>query len=306
MKIKNLMDLTLNQINELLCNKKVVVFEYNTGTKVRLVPTTPDKYTAILHYVLHHKVIYKTKELHLVDVLFNKNLEEILQKVANTTLQRDKAYYGCYYGDKAIVGHQYHKKEDNPSNIKLITISEKFKSKTVVRNYLKSLITNNYGIMLDIEGELYRYVLEQPNNEKKRIFDDSYYFFIKRLLTDVDYIVTSYPQHITNGDGSLSELSVILYYGMLVNRLFELFPERYNQRDLSDTFSGFSKQINYNLIRSLNVLNNNSIESCCVLCTVLNLFVKHNKFSFLNPIMTEYDRKLYHVVQKKLDELIYQ
>ena len=305
MKIKNLMDLTLNRINELLCGKKVVVFEYNTGTKVRLVPTTPDKYTAILHYMLHHKVIYKTKELHLVDVLFNKNLEEILQKVANTPLQTDKTYYGCYYGDKAVVGHQYHKKEDNPSNIKLIAISEKFKSKTVVRNYLKSLITNNYGIMLDIEGELYRYVLEQPNNEKKRIFDDSYYFFIKRLLTDVDYIVTSYPQHITNGNGSLSELSVILYYGMLVNRLFELFSERYNQRDLSDTFSGFSKQINYNLIRSLNVLNNNSIESCCVLCTVLNLFVKHNKFSFLNPIMTEYDRKLYHVIQKKLDELIY-
>ena len=305
MKIKNLMDLTLNQINELLCNKKVVVFEYNTGTKVRLVPTTPDQYTTILHYMLHHKVIYKTKELHLVDVLFNKNLEEILQKISNTPLQRDKTYYGCYYGDKARIGHQYHKKEDNPGNIKLITIEEKFKSKNVVRNYLKSLITNNYGIMLDVEGELYRYVLEQPNNEKKRIFDDSYYFFIKRLLADVDYIVTSYPQHITNGGESISELSVILYYGMLVNRLFELFPERYNQRDLFDTFSGFSKQINYNLIRSLNVLNNNSIESCCVLCTVLNLFVKHNKFSFLNPIMTEYDRKLYHVVQKKLDELIY-
>lgn len=305
MKIKNLMDLTLNQINELLCGKKVMVFEYNTGTKVRLVPTTSDQYTNILHYMLHHKVIYKTKELHLVDVLFNKNLEEILQKIANTPLQRDKTYYGCYYGNKARIGHQYHKKEDNPNNIKLITIEEKFKSKTVVRNYLKSLITNNYGVMLDIEGELYRYVLEQPKSEKKRIFDDSYYFFIKRLLTDVDYIVTSYPQHITGGDGSISELSIILYYGMLVNRLFELFPERYNQRDLSDTFSGFSKQINYNLIRSLNVLNNNSIESCCVLCTVLNLFVKHNKFSFLNPIMTEYDRKLYHVVQKKLDELIY-
>lgn len=305
MKIKNLMDLTLNQINELLCGKKVMVFEYNTGTKVRLVPTTSDQYTNILHYMLHHKVIYKTKELHLVDVLFNKNLEEILQKIANTPLQRDKTYYGCYYGDKATIGHQYHKKEDNPGNIKFITIDEKFKSKTVVRNYLKSLITNNYGVMLDIEGELYRYLLEQPKSEKKRIFDDSYYFFIKRLLTDVDYVVTSYPQHIANGDGSLSELSIILYYGMLVNRLFELFPERYNQRDLSDTFNGFSKQINYNLIRSLNVLNNNSIESCCVLCTVLNLFVKHNKFSFLNPIMTEYDRKLYHVVQKKLDELIY-
>lgn len=304
MKIKNLMDLTLNQINELLCDKKITVFEYNTGTKVRLVPTTSDQYTNILHYMLHHKVIYKMKELQLVDVLFNKNLEEILQKVSNTPLQKDKTYYGCYYGGKARVGHQYHKKEDNPNNIKLITIEEKFKSKTVVRNYLKSLITNNYGIMLDVEGELYRYVLEQPNNEKKRIFDDSYYFFIKRLLTDVDYIVTSYPQHIVK-DESISELSIILYYGMLVNRLFELFPERYNQRDLSDTFSGFSKQINYSLIRSLNVLNNNSIESCCVLCTVLNLFVKHNKFSFLNPIMTEYDRKLYHVVQKKLDELIY-
>lgn len=304
MKIKNLMDLTLNQINELLCDKKITVFEYNTGTKVRLVPTTSDQYTNILHYMLHHKVIYKTKELHLVDVLFNKNLEEILQKIANTPLQRDKTYYGCYYGDKARIGHQYHKKEDNPNNIKLIIIEEKFKSKAVVRNYLKSLITNNYGVMLDIEGELYRYVLEQSNNEKKRIFDDSYYFFIKRLLTDVDYIVTSYPQHIVK-DESISELSIILYYGMLVNRLFELFPERYNQRDLSDTFSGFSKQINYNLIRSLNVLNNNSIESCCVLCTVLNLFVKHNKFSFLNPIMTEYDRKLYHAVQKKLDELIY-
>ena len=305
MKIKNLMDLTLNEINELLCDKKIMVFEYNTGTKVRLVPTTPDKYTTILHYMLYHKVIYKTKELHLIDILFNKNLEEILQKVANTPLQADKTYYGCYYGDKATIGHQYHKKEDNPSNIKFVTIKEKFKSKTVVRNYLKSLITNNYGIMLDIEGELYRYMLEQPDNEKKRIFDDSYYFFIKRLLADLDYIITSYPQHITNGNGSLSELSVILYYGMLVNRLFELFPERYNQRDLSDTFSGFSKQINYNLIRSLNVLNNNSIESCCVLCTILNLFVKHNKFNFLNPIMTEYDRKLYHVVQKKLDELIY-
>lgn len=304
MKIKNLMDLTLNQINELLCDKKITVFEYNTGTKVRLVPTTSDQYNNILHYMLHHKVIYKMKELQLVDVLFNKNLEEILQKVSNTPLQKDKTYYGCYYGGKARVGHQYHKKEDNPNNIKLITIEEKFKSKTVVRNYLKSLITNNYGIMLDVEGELYRYVLEQPNNEKKRIFDDSYYFFIKRLLTDVDYIVTSYPQHIVK-DESISELSIILYYGMLVNRLFELFPERYNQRDLSDTFSGFSKQINYSLIRSLNVLNNNSIESCCVLCTVLNLFVKHNKFSFLNPIMTEYDRKLYHVVQKKLDELIY-
>lgn len=304
MKIKNLMDLTLNQINELLCDKKITVFEYNTGTKVRLVPTASDQYTNILHYMLHHKVIYKTKGLHLVDVLFNKNLEEILQKVSNTPLQKDKTYYGCYYGDKARIGHQYHKKEDNPNNIKLITIEEKFKSKTVVRNYLKSLITNNYGVMLDVEGELYRYVLEQPKSEKKRIFDDSYYFFIKRLLTDIDYIVTSYPQHIVK-DESISELSIILYYGMLVNRLFGLFPERYNQRDLSDTFSGFSKQINYNLIRSLNVLNNNSIESCCVLCTVLNLFVKHNKFSFLNPIMTEYDRKLYHVVQKKLDELIY-
>lgn len=305
MKIKNLMDLTLNQINELLCNKKVMVFEYNTGTKIRLVPTTSDKYTTILHYMLYHKVIYKTKELQLVDVLFNKNLEEILQKITNTPLQIGKTYYGCYYGDKVTIGHQYHKKEDNPSNIKLININEKFRSKTVVRNYLKSLITNNYGIMLDIEGELYRYVLEQPKSEKKRIFDDSYYFFIKRLLTDVDYIVTSYPQHIAK-DESISELSVVLYYGILVNRLFELFPERYNQRDLSDTFSGFSKQINYNLIRSLNILNNNSIESCCVLCTVLNLFVKHNKFSFLNPIMTEYDRKLYHVIQKKLDEIIYQ
>lgn len=305
MKVKNLMDLTLNQINELLCNKKVMVFEYNTGTKVRLIPTTLDKYTTILHYMLHHKVVYKTKELHLVDVLFNKNLEEILQKVVNTSLQNSKTYYCCYHGDKVKIGHQYHKKEDNPTNIKLITINEKFKSKNVVRNYLKSLITNNYGIMLDIDGELYRYTLEQPNIEKKRIFDDSYYFFIKRLLTDVDYIITSYPQHITNSGGSINELSIILYYGMLVNRLFELFPERYNQRDLSDTFCGFSKQINYNLIRSLNVLNNNSIEACCVLCTILNLFVKHNKFSFLNPIMTEYDKKLYCVVQKKLNELIY-
>ena len=305
MKIKNLMDLTLNQINELLCDKKVMVFEYNTGTKVRLDPTTPDKYTTILHYMLHHKVVYKSKELRLVDVLFNKNLEEILQKISNTSLQKDKTYYGCYYGDKTIIGHQYHKKEDNPNNIKLITINEKFKSKTVVRNYLKSLITNGYGIMLDIKGELYRYVLEQPNTEKKRIFDDSYYFFIKRLLTDMDYIATSYSLRMDNSDRAAGELSIILYYGILVNRLFELFPSRYNQRDLSDTFSGFSKQINYNLIRSLNILKNNSVESCCVLCTVLNLFVKHNKFSFLNPIMTEYDRKLYHVVQKKLDELIY-
>lgn len=299
------MDLTLNQINELLCNKKIVVFEYNTGTKVRLVPTTPDKYTTILFYNLNHKVVYKTKELRLIDVLFNKNLEEILQKISKTPLQRDKTYYGCYYGDKAIIGCQYYKKEDNPNNIKLITVNEKFKSKTVVRNYLKSLITNDYGIMLDIEGELYRYVLEQPNTEKKRIFDDSYYFFIKRLLTDMDYIATSYSLRMDNSNGTASELSIVLYYGILVNRLFELFPGRYNQRDLSDTFSGFSKQINYNLIRSLNILKNNSIESCCVLCTVLNLFVKHNKFSFLNPIMTEYDRKLYHVVQKKLDELIY-
>lgn len=305
MKIKNLMDLTLNQINELLYDKKIAVYEYNTGTKVRLAPTTPDKYTVILHYMLHHKVVYKSKELHLVDVLFNKNLEEILQKITNTSLQRGKTYYGCYYGDKATIGHQYHKKEDKSNNIKLVTINKKFKSKNVVRNYLKSLITNNYGIMLDIEGELYRYILEQPNTEEKRIFDDSYYFFIKRLLTDVDYIVTSYPQHITNDGESISELSVVLYYGMLVNRLFELFPERYNQRDLSDTFCGFSKQINYNLIRSLNVLNNNSIEACCVLCTILNLFAKHNKFSFLNPIMTEYDKKLYYAVQKKLNELIY-
>ena len=298
------MDLTLNQINELLCNRKIKVFEYNTGTKVRLVPTTPDKYTTILFYNLHHKVIYKSKELRLIDVLFNKNLEEILQKISNTPLQRDKTYYSCYYGDKAIIGHQYHEKEDNPNNIKLITINEKFKSKSVVRNYLKSLITNDYGIMLSIKGEFYRYTLEQPNTEKKRIFDDSYYFFIKRLLTDMDYVVTSYALRLDNSNG-ISESSVVLYYGILVNKLFELFPERYNQRDLSDTFSGFSKQINYNLIRSLNILKNNSVESCCVLCTVLNLFVKHNKFSFLNPIMTEYDRKLYHVVQKKLDELIY-
>ena len=304
MKIKNLMDLTLNQINELLYNKKVVVFEYNTGIKVRLVPTTPDKYPTILHYMLHHKVIYKTKELQLVDVLFNKNLEEILHKIANTPLRLNKTYYCCYYGDKVIIGHQYHKKEDNPSNIKLITINEKFKSKSVVRNYLKSLITNDYGIMLDIEGELYRYVSEQPNTERKRIFDDSYYFFIKRLLTDMDYVATSYALRLDNSNG-ISEPSIVLYYGILVNKLFELFPERYNQRDLSDIFNGFSKQINYNLVRSLNILDNNSIESCCVLCTVLNLFVKHNKFSFLNPIMTEYDRKLYHVVQKKLDELIY-
>ena len=99
MKIKNLMDLTLNQINELLCGKKVMVFEYNTGTKVCLIPTTSDQYTNILHYMLHHKVIYKTKGLHLVDVLFNKNLEEILQKVSNTPLQKDKTYYGYYYGE---------------------------------------------------------------------------------------------------------------------------------------------------------------------------------------------------------------
>ena len=298
MKVKNLMDLTLPEINSLFYGQPVTITDHNIGTKLYFKSSDPAHYTNILHYRLHHKVLYKGKSLQLVDVLLNKNLEEILRVAFKSHMASNCDYVAVLTATGVVIEEPARVSKGSGTKI---TVDKQFSTKQTVRTFFKRFIKNDYGIIINCNNAVLLYDIQQP--QRRVVFDDSYYFFIKRLLLNVDYLLSNYSYKIVNGDNSSNAISVLLFYASLTNELIHQFYSE-KEAELSYILQGFNDQVNHSVISGLSMLDSDTAVNHCVLCTVLNLFLKNRKFNFLNSIITEYDRQLYTTIRIKIDKIL--
>ena len=298
MKVQNLMDLTLPEINSLFYGQSVTITDHNVGTKLYFKASDPTHYTSILRYRMHHKVLYKGKPLQLVDVLLNKNLEEILHTASKSHMVNNCDYVAVLTVAGVIIEEPIRASKGSGTKI---TINKQFSTKQTVRTFFKRFINNSCGIIINCNNSVLLYDVQRP--QRHSAFDDSYYFFIKRLLLNVDYLLSNYSYRITNEDSSSDALSVVLFYASLTNELIRQFYMD-KEAELSYILQGFNNQVNHSVISGLSMLDSDTAVNRCVLCTVLNLFLKNRKFNFLNSIITEYDRQLYATIRVKLDKIL--